>query len=115
MSRRCRWSLLLVMVLWGCERQQKARPPRESAQVVVVAPARPPETRAASTWDSMTLGPVVLVARESPNVAFVITPGSSSEEVRLGGSHARLIGRSGTVQDAILDTPSVTPEGTCPA
>jgi hypothetical protein len=116
MSRRFPRSFLLLMVLSGCERQQKKAPPRaESARAVVSAPARPLERATVSNWDTTSFGPVLLVARESPSIAFIVTPLSSSDQVSLARSHARLVGRSGSVQDAVLDAASVAPEGTCPA
>lgn len=98
-----------ALLLGACERRQNV-PPVDSSVPLRPAPVGPSGAPSASTWDAR-LGPVLLVAGPTPDVATIVVGDSSRsgadtvterEAIAIRSTPALLLGRSDSVQLGIL-------------
>src|SRR4051812_48560688 len=105
-------TLLLLVVLIGCERSKVAPPPDSTRQVTGITPQTPAPT-STSTWDA-AIGPVLLVGGDVPEIASLLSPDESADTSgKISGLQVKLLGRGGELQSASLLHPTSATEGGC--
>jgi hypothetical protein len=113
MKRFRRTVIVAALTTFGCERA-KSPPPVDSSIVHATGTPDTATSTPSRNWDP-SAGPLLLVAAESPDQAFVVLPDAANASAALASlphpASVTLFGRSGTVQTAEL--PNVSDTSAC--